>query len=83
MIQKDRLPLKDVIVSIEGDALFNGCGFGLKNCDENNPCPLHYDYAPIRNGINQLVTGQTIQSLAKKYMENDRMILSRLHLIKE
>ncbi len=76
------LPLKDVIVSIEGDALFNGCGFGLKNCDENNPCPLHYDYAPIRNGINQLVTGQTIQSLAKKYMENDRMILSRLNITK-
>ncbi len=80
--ERAELPLKDVIVSIEGDALFNGCGFGLKHCDENNPCPLHYDYAPIRNGINQLVTGQTIQSLAKKYMENDRMILSRLNLTK-
>lgn len=80
---KEDLPIKDVIVSIEGDTLFSGCGFGLKHCDENNPCPLHYDYAPIRDGINQLAAEQTIQSLAKKYMENDRMILSRLHLIKE
>ena len=76
------LPLKNVIVSIEGDSLFNGCGFGLKHCDENNPCPLHYDYAPIRDGINKLVAEQTVQILAKKYTENDRMILSRLNLSK-
>ncbi len=79
---KNDLPLKKVIISIEGDSLFNGCGFGLKHCDEDNPCPLHYDYAPIRDGINRLVAEQTIQSLAKKYMEDDRMILSRLNLTK-
>ncbi len=80
---KDDLTLIDVIVSIEGDSLFKGCGFGLKHCDENNPCPLHFEYAPIRDGINNLVEGQTIQSLAKKYLENDRMILSRFNLLKE
>ena len=37
--EKAELPLKDVIVSIEGNALFSGCGFGLKHCDESNPCP--------------------------------------------
>ena len=77
---KEDLPIKNVIVSIEGDTLFKGCGFGLKHCDEDNPCPLHYDYAPIRDGITKLVTEQTIQSLAKKYLENDRMILSRLNI---
>lgn len=75
---KDDLQLKNVIVSIEGETLFEGCGFGLKHCDENNPCPLHSEYAPIRDGINKLVSEQTIQSLAKKFMENDRMILARL-----
>ncbi|MBN2634961.1 MAG: Rrf2 family transcriptional regulator [Prolixibacteraceae bacterium] len=75
---KDDLPLKDIIVSIEGETLFEGCGFGLKHCDENNPCPLHDSYAPIREAINNLVSNETIQGLAKKYMENDRMILNRL-----
>lgn len=63
--EKNDLPLKEIIIAIEGDELFVGCGFGLKNCDENNPCPLHYKYALIRNEINQLVTNETIQSLAK------------------
>ena len=61
---KKDLPLKEIIIAIEGDELFIGCGFGLKNCDGNNPCPLHHQYGLIRDEINQLVTSQTIQSLA-------------------
>ena len=77
---KENLPLKKVIVSIEGDSLFSGCGFGLKHCDENNPSPLHYSYAPIREAINKLVSDETIQSLANKYNADDKMILSRFNI---
>ena len=63
---KPAVPIRDVIVAVEGDELFTGCGFGLKFCDENNPCPLHNRYAPIRNRINRLTSRETIQSLAKK-----------------
>jgi Rrf2 family protein len=65
------LPLKDIIIAIEGEELFIGCGFGLKNCDENNPCPLHHQYGFIRNEINKLVTGETIQSLALSSVTNN------------
>ncbi|MFZ5430641.1 MAG: RrF2 family transcriptional regulator [Bacteroidota bacterium] len=61
---KPDLPLKEFIVAIEGEKLFSGCGFGLKQCDENNPCPLHHHYAPIRDALNELTGSQTIQSLA-------------------
>jgi Rrf2 family protein len=77
---KEDLPLKKVIVSIEGESLFTGCGFGLKHCDENNPCPLHESYAPIRDEIEKLVTEQTIQSLAKKYGNNKKITLSRMNI---
>lgn len=63
---KKDLPLKEVIIALEGEELFVGCGLGLKNCDENNPCPLHHQYASIKEEINQLVSGATIQSLAQK-----------------
>lgn len=75
---KPDVSLKKLIVSIEGDSLFKGCGFGLKHCDENNPCPLHYSYAPIRDAIEKLVNEETIQSLARKFNENGKMILSRI-----
>jgi len=63
--EKKDLPLKEIIIAIEGEELFVGCGFGLKNCDEENPCPLHHQYLTIRAEINMLVTNETIQSLAK------------------
>ena len=61
---KAELPLKELITAIQGSNLFYGCGFGLKHCDENNPCPLHSKYASIRDGLLNLVTEETIQSLA-------------------
>lgn len=79
---KEDLPLKKVIVSIEGDSLFRGCGFGLKHCDENNPCPLHYSYAPIRDAIEKLVNEESIQSLAIQFRNNDKITLSRLLMSK-
>lgn len=64
--EKPDLPLKNLISATEGDKSFSGCGIGLKNCDEKNPCPLHEKYAPIRDSINKLVSGETVQSLAEK-----------------
>jgi len=75
--EREELPLKKVIVSIEGDKLFTGCGFGLKHCDENNPCPLHYDYAPIRDAMNKLVEEETIQGLAQKNADG-KITLNRI-----
>lgn len=60
------LPLKEVILVIEGNKIFDKCGFGLAKCDCENPCPVHDKYEPIRNAINELVDNETIQSLAQK-----------------
>ncbi len=63
---KPELTLRELILAIEGGDIFNGCGFGLKHCSDENPCPLHVKYAPIRDAINKLVSEETIQSLARK-----------------
>ena len=63
---KPDLSLEKLILATEGDSSFTGCGFGLKHCDINNPCPLHDKYAPIRESISQLVSEETVQSLAEK-----------------
>ncbi len=63
---KPDLTLRELISSIEGYSSFSGCGFGLKQCSEQNPCPVHEKYAPIRESINKLVSEETIQSLAIK-----------------
>lgn len=70
--EKPDLPLRTLISAIEGDRSFSGCGIGLKNCNENNPCPLHEKYAPIRDSINKLVSGESVQSLAEKVHNGEK-----------
>lgn len=72
---RKELTLKEVVVAIEGDKIFTGCGFGLKNCDEENPCPLHDAYGPIREAIDRLLSEETIQRLASK--EHGEAVLNR------
>jgi Rrf2 family protein len=71
------LTLYEVISVLEGEKFFSKCGFGLKRCDANNPCPLHNDYSPVREGFFRLVKKETIQSLAKRINEQEA-VLSRL-----
>lgn len=68
---KPELKLEDLIKATEGDRLFSGCGFGLKECSDENPCPLHEKYAPIRESILKLVSNDSVQSLAEKVMRNE------------
>lgn len=70
------LTLYQVIRVMEGEKIFSKCGFGLKRCDGNTPCPLHDDYLPVREGFFELVTKQTIQSLANKINEH-KAVLTR------
>jgi len=63
---KPDIPLINLISSIEGDSSFSGCGFGLRECSDSNPCPLHEKYAPVRDAIYKMFSEETVQSLARK-----------------
>jgi Rrf2 family protein len=76
--KKADLSIKQLIIATEGDKLFRGCGFGLKQCDENNPCPLHDKYALIRDALNQLVMEENVQSLAQKILRGGELLSPRL-----
>jgi len=68
---KSDLPLITLISATEGDRSFSGCGFGLKQCDSENPCPLHEKYASVRESINKLISEETVQSLAEKVYKKE------------
>jgi len=68
---KPELPLMKLIAATEGDRSFSGCGFGLKECNSDNPCPLHEKYIYVRESINKLVSEETVESLALKVYRKD------------
>lgn len=48
-------PLSDIVEAVDGNGIFIGCGLGLNQCDEANPCPLHNEFKDIRNQIQHLL----------------------------
>ncbi len=62
-VQKGR-PVIDIVIAIDGDNIFKGCGLGLRECSEKEPCPLHHKFLAVRSGLTQLLTESTIGSLA-------------------
>ncbi len=73
---KASLSLYEIIIVMEGPGFFQRCGFGLKDCSDERPCPLHGQYAFIRDGFRALVESESIQSLAREVSEG-RAVLSR------
>ena len=66
-INKDQKDLKliDLVIAIDGDSLFNGCGLGLKNCNEKTPCPMHKYFKSIRNNLKEMLQITTIEELTR------------------
>jgi Rrf2 family protein len=58
--------LYQIILVMEGESLFTKCGFGLKNCSDVNPCPLHDRYDSLRTELLEMAHSETVDSLARK-----------------
>lgn len=59
------LKLIEIVTAIDGKAIFTGCGLGLKQCSESNPCPLHNKFKAIRNDLKKMLESTTIDELGK------------------
>ena len=62
--------LKDIVTVIDGDKLYTNCGLGLKMCNDENPCPVHYEYKELREALIKMHTETTLDDLAEK-LERD------------
>jgi len=49
------MPLSSIVEAVDGNSIFTGCGLGLEQCSEDNPCPIHHDFKSIRNQIQALL----------------------------
>ncbi len=71
------LTIYRVIHVMEGDSLFTGCGFGLKNCTDEAPCPLHNKFKKVRQALYEIATIETIPSLSRKIKGGKAVLTSK------
>jgi Rrf2 family iron-sulfur cluster assembly transcriptional regulator len=60
------ISLRDIVVAIDGQDLFQSCILGLNACGDEHPCPLHQQWAPIRDQLETMFNTMTLADLADK-----------------
>ena len=63
MLQK--IKLCHIVSAIDGDDIYNGCGLGLKNCNELKPCPVHDKFKAIRDDLKKMLETTTLKELTE------------------
>jgi Rrf2 family transcriptional regulator, iron-sulfur cluster assembly transcription factor len=60
------ISLRDIVEAIEGPEIFNGCLLGLNMCRDDQPCPTHDEWAPLRDKLTHLFEKTTLAKLTSK-----------------
>ena len=60
-----RISLANIVTAIDGDQLFNGCGLGLKACNEKKPCPIHYEFKAIRSNLKTMLESTALEDFTE------------------
>ena len=78
MIEEHKMETKlsEVVSVLDGDSIYKGCGLGLKQCDANSPCPLHYKFIEIRDSLKNMLESTSLKSVITD-MDLDTIILKR------
>ena len=74
--QQAKRSILDIIKAIDGLKAFTECGLGLPKCNANKPCPVHHDYAQLRDNLLLKYKGTTIRELARE-VEDGTTVLHR------
>ena len=61
----DQITMIDIVTAIDGDSIFNGCGLGLKQCNADQPCPMHSKFESVRNDLKSMLKSTSILELAE------------------
>ncbi len=63
--QMKLISLSDVVQVLDGNNIYTGCGLGLSQCNEEEPCPLHFKFIKIREDLKSMLQTTTLFMLAK------------------
>lgn len=53
-------PLWNIVMAIEGAEFLTGCGMGLGDCSELNPCPLHFEFKEVKCKLTTMLQTTTV-----------------------
>lgn len=57
--------VNDIVLAIDGRKMLESCVLGLPGCGSNAPCPMHADWAVVRERFCKMLEETTLADLAE------------------
>lgn len=61
-----KLPVRTILKAMGEEEVLEKCVLGLKQCSEQQPCPMHEQYKSIRKQLKDLFVAKSIQQFASE-----------------
>ncbi len=74
--QAFKTSIAEIVIAIDGNHIFSGCGLGLDQCSEKQPCPIHFKFKQLRKDLFQMLKSTRIGDF-KEQLENNLAFLKR------
>ncbi|MBL7930491.1 MAG: Rrf2 family transcriptional regulator [Bacteroidia bacterium] len=71
-----KIKLSHIVQAIDGDSIYKGCGLGLPECSEKEPCPVHEKFKVIRSELRMMLEKTSLFELASG-LEKGLTVLKR------
>lgn len=62
----NQISLLNIVLAMDGDGILENCTLGLRRCDGQKPCPLHYKFKITRDQLKKDLATTSLQSLAEQ-----------------
>ena len=69
-----QIKLSQIVIALDGDRVFTGCGLGLSQCSKEHPCPVHEQFQSIRNELAYMLENTNLTELALGIKSGDTFL---------
>lgn len=59
----NQIRLLDIVEAIDGLSMFEECALGWKSCRDEQPCPLHNSWKPMRESLRNYLSETSVADL--------------------
>ena len=70
-----KINLAQIVLAIDGEALFTSCGLGIDHCSEERPCPLYNKFKGIRKELVFMLENTNLEEMAMDIRSGDSFLL--------
>jgi Rrf2 family protein len=64
-----KVSIYDVIITIDGESIFNQCVLGLPTCSGDSPCAVHHEWSKMREEIVHLFKNKSLIEFSKIHLQ--------------